>query len=173
VSQHRNPHPNAAKGTPSAAPAQPANKAPEGAADRNIEQRRAAYALARIREIEALKSATGDKGKIAKMYRSYVSGFPAAILVNGLGQASATILAQSRGTDTAHKRIYEHLSGWLCGGDPQSPYERGDLIEQLVRHDQARYLRAQAEALALLEWLKRFAVAFLNDPNEPDPEEGR
>jgi CRISPR-associated protein Cmr5 len=139
--------------------------------DRNIEQRRAAYALACIRAIEEGKG--GSEADLAKNYRSYISGFPATILVNGLGQASASILAQSRGKETAHKRIYQHLSGWLCGGDPQSPYQRGDLIDHLTRHDQASYLRAQAEALAVLEWLKRFAVAFLSDPSQPDGDAGR
>jgi CRISPR-associated protein Cmr5 len=166
VSKQNRPHPNAAPkpATPPATTTKPQTSAPS---DRNIEQRRAAYALDKIRKVRDLKG--GSQARSAKDYRSYISGFPATILVNGLGQASAAILAQSRGNrESAHKLIYDHLSGWLCGGDPQSPYQRGDLIEQIVTNDQAHYLRAQAEALAVLEWLKRFAVALLSDPSDSD-----
>ena len=172
MSKQQKPHPNAAPKPFNAPSAAPQSQTPT-AADRNVEQRRAAYALACIRDVERLKVGEGPKADLPKNYRSYISGFPATILVNGLGQASASILAQSRGQDTAHKRIYQHLSGWLCGGDPQSPYPKGDLIEHLTHHDQATYLRAQAEALAVLEWLKRFAVAFLSDPSDADVDDDR
>jgi CRISPR-associated protein Cmr5 len=119
--------------------------------DLTLAQRRAAYALERI---NALKE-TGGYGN----YVSYVKSLPAAILINGLGQAAATLLAAN---DDPHKILYTQLSTWLCGDLPEMPYQGApDLIRALVTHDQSLYLRAQGESLLLLEWLKKFATAFL------------
>jgi CRISPR-associated protein Cmr5 len=40
-----------------------------------------------------------------------------------------------------------------------------DLLEAITGQDEAHYLRAQAEALAWLEWHKKFCRAWL--PKEP------
>ncbi len=127
---------------------------------RSIEQRRAAHALRVVRAIR-----DGDR-KFHSSYRSYVSELPAAILTNGLGQAAATLLAQAKEPRDAHRLLFDHLEAWLCGGDEESPYAKGDLLEALVENDQRTYLRAQAEALAYLEWVKKFAVAFLAKEKE-------
>ena len=37
----------------------------------------------------------------------------------------------------------------------------GSLIDAIVKHGQAEYVHAQAESLAYLVWLKKFAQAFL------------
>ena len=129
---------------------------------RTNDQRRAAAALEAVRSVRA-----GD-AKIAADYRSYVAALPASILSNGLGQAVATLLAQARGKDTAHRRLYEHLSAWLCGGDRDSPYPVGCLLDHLTEHDQQAYVHAQGEALAYLDWLKKFATAFLAGREEPN-----
>lgn len=125
---------------------------------RTLEQRRAEHALRRVREVDG--NAKDDKTK--SDYRSYVSSFAAHVLIGGLGQAAATVLAQA-GDDAsdAHALLYQHVCDWLCGGDQESPYPAGNLVEQLMTNDQATYLVAQAEALAYVEWLKRFAAAFL------------
>ncbi|MCA3749636.1 MAG: type III-B CRISPR module-associated protein Cmr5 [Rubrobacter sp.] len=124
------------------------------AEQRTLEQRRAADALAKI---ERLREAGRDK---YGNYKSYVSSLPAAILANGLGQAVATV--KSRKDRRGYPELYEHLSGWLCGGDAESPYPPGKgLLESITEHSQDDYLRAQAEALAYLTWLKKFADAFL------------
>jgi CRISPR-associated protein Cmr5 len=131
-----------------------------------IELRRAAKALEAIKNLRMEAERAGGLQKEAGDYVSYVSGFPATILTNGLGQAAASLLAQSKGKRSAHRILYDHLSDWLCGGDPQAPYPAGDLLERMVEHDQRRYLRAQAEALAYLDWLKRLAVALLAGSRE-------
>lgn len=136
---------------------------------RSIEQRRADFALGKIR---AYQKESAGKDKDLSLYQSYVSSFAAHVLIGGLGQAAATLLAQAKGDNTPHKALYGHLSAWLCGGDTQSPYQaRGgdDLIEQLMANDQATYLVAQAEALQYLEWLKRFAVAFYPKVQDGEP----
>ena len=122
-----------------------------------LAQRRARRALSCIQEHE-------KAGKdIYKNYVSYVETLPATILMNGLGQACATLLAKADGKSEApHGLLYADLQSWLCGDDPAAPYPKaGDLMEAIIRHDQTTYLRAQAESLAYLVWLKKFANAYL------------
>lgn len=135
----------------------------------NIERERARHAL---QTIEALPDDV-------KKYTSYVKGLPAAILQNGLGQAMATLLAASKGkpamkdgaVNKAHRLLYNHLQQWLCGSNRLSPYCEEDkdkdiphdstiLMTSITEGDESAYIRAQAEALAYLNWLKKFAVAY-------------
>lgn len=128
-----------------------------------LAQRRAAHALARIlAHQKAGKDAYGN-------YVSYVEALPAAILMNGLGQAAATLLAKAEGDlDKPHGRLYADLQDWLCGHDPAAPFRdcpaKGDdcLMQCICDSDQRKYLRAQTEALAWLVWLKKFARAYLD-----------
>jgi CRISPR-associated protein Cmr5 len=129
----------------------------------SLEQQRAASALKAIEEL----SAAGGYGK----YVSYVKGLPAAILQNGLGQAMATLLAGAalskpdRSADhKARETLYQNLSYWLCCDKGQAPYRNAaDLMKAITENDEDHYIRAQAEALAYLSWLKKFAVAYLRD----------
>lgn len=132
-----------------------------------LAQRRAKDSLGKIQSLEA-----EGKEKYGK-YKSYVDGLPASILMNGLGQATATLLAQAKGNKRdPHRILYEHLSGWLCGSDPDTPYEtpQGKDAEDYLmtaitdqNTGEQVYLHAQAEAMAYLEWLKKFANAYLKD----------
>lgn len=141
-----------------------------------LPQRRAAAALAMIRHYAA---ATAVPEKEKQAYASYIKALPATIVMNGLGQALATELAQG-GKDTtkgqgglapnAHAQIYRHLQQWLCGHDEDMPFvDRAKnrpesdpiLMQALCEADQPVYLLAQAEAMAFIEWLKKFANAFL------------
>lgn len=88
-------------------------------------------------------------------YASNVKALPAAILMNGLGQAAATLKTQK------HDLLYHHLGEWLCGASPLSPYtDYSDLLTAITKNDQNHYLHAQHEALQMLQWLKKFADAF-------------
>jgi CRISPR-associated protein Cmr5 len=117
-----------------------------------LSQRRARHALGRINE---------RKQTEPKTYGNYVShsqSLPAAILMNGLGQACATLLAKSED----HRLLYDDLQSWLCGDDSSAPFRnRPNLIDAITQGDQTSYLRAQAEALSYLVWLKKFANAYL------------
>jgi CRISPR-associated protein Cmr5 len=122
-----------------------------------LAQRRACHALRRIQE-------HGKAGK--HFYKNYVScaeSLPATILMNGLGQACATLLAKAEGVlEKPHGLLYVDLQLWLCGPDPAAPYRNGgNLMDAITRGDQTAYLRAEAEALAYLVWLKKFARAYL------------
>jgi len=127
-----------------------------------LAQRRAAHALARVlQHQQAGKKAYGN-------YVSYIEALPATILMNGLGQAAATLLAKAEGKlDKPHGLLYADLQDWLCGNDPAAPYRsseaKGDdrLMHAICGSDQRKYLHAQTEALAYLVWLKKFARAYL------------
>ena len=128
----------------------------------SLDQRRAKHALKCIRERQKDGTKQSD-------YLSYVKALPATILQNGLGQAMATLLAKGGGENDSHRRLYQDVQSWLCGGDKESPFSnKGDLLEAITQNDQQHYLKAQAEAQAYLIWLKKFAAAFLqgNTRNE-------
>jgi CRISPR-associated protein Cmr5 len=134
---------------------------------------RAQHALAAITHLEATPPAGGIGN-----YVSYVKALPANILRSGLGQAMAMEKAQSQGDGqeaAGHAWLYRHMQEWLIVGWSSTPYasvrgfatardpkkDPAALLQAIVNSDQAAYVRAQAEALAYLEWLKKFAVAFL------------
>jgi len=137
-----------------------------------MEQRRAKFAYERVREVKG-----SDKETLEK-YNSYVKSAPVLILTNGLGQTLAFYLSKleklSESTEgTNHKRItpedepsgekrayaylYKHISEWLAqtvtnGQDPLVYYTRSNNLETI---------RMTEEAIAFLNWLKRFAEAML------------
>lgn len=143
-----------------------------------LTQRRAAHALQRIRAHE--KAGKGTYGN----YVSYVESLPATILMNGLGQAAATLLSKAGrekirvdGKETErlkpsdpHYCLFCDIQDWLCGGDEAAPYRNArdvpdKLMQAITSHDERTYLRAQTEALAYLVWLKKFANAYLERGN--------
>jgi CRISPR-associated protein Cmr5 len=81
--------------------------------------------------------------------------------MNGLGQACATLLARSGGHGDAHQLLYDDLQEWLCRSDCAVYGGEKSLLEAIINRDQRLYVHAQAEALAYLNWLKKFAQAFL------------
>ncbi len=130
---------------------------------RSQAQKRAAYALTAIQALQAKRK--DEYGN----YRGFVRSLPAAIVASGLGQALAMELAGSK-RDKGHELLFRHLSDWLCNagqnGWASSPYRGGaDIVAQLMAGDEANYIRAQEEAMALLVWLKKFAEAFLQRPD--------
>lgn len=126
-----------------------------------IEQARARHALDCVRAVKK------DPGK----YGSYVKQLPASILMSGLGQAAATLLAASRGKPDAHRTLYDHLQAWLCDVCPEAPYKgKRSLIDAIVDGHQVAYVSAQAEALRWLEWLKKFAQAMGHMDERPSDE---
>ena len=126
---------------------------------RTLEQRRAAHALARVRELDRHSPAFKTR------YRSYVDRLGPSIVMNGLGQALATERAAAgakpkKDDEKAHDELYKSLGTWLCQRE-DGIYKAGqDLLQELMEHDESSYLRAQAEALAWLEWHKKCCRAF-------------
>lgn len=115
--------------------------------------------LAQRRAAHALNCVEAHSGKSYGNYVNYVEALPATILMNGLGQAAATLLSKG---DEPHRLLYTDLQGWLCSTDDAAPYRNApDLMKAITGRPQADYLHAQAEALAWLVWLKKFSNAYL------------
>ena len=134
---------------------------------RTLGQKRAEYALEKVLAIP------GDK---KKDFKSFSAGAPSMILQNGFGQALAFWLA--KGTDKElnikeedkHVVLFDMIWQWLSyeKNDVKNEFvekdkavTRTDFIKQLSGMDQSKYLSAQKETLALLEWVKRYANAEL------------
>lgn len=126
-----------------------------------LDQLRAQFALKCIRELEVL----GEE-KYGH-YVSYVSALPATIVMNGLGQALTTQLAKAKGNSEHPRRLlYNHVARWLSRQMLELRVPDGELprvIERLMDGNQDVYVRAQAEAMSYLNWLKQFARAYLKE----------
>jgi len=126
-----------------------------------IAQERAKHALA---QIEIMKK--HDDGHLS----SHIAGFPAMILMSGFGQACAFYLSKGGTMELA----YNALEDWLTSAD--RPYEgtsgRCKLMTAITSNNATVYRLAQIEALAYLDWLKKFAKAFLkSEENNSDNEQ--
>lgn len=134
---------------------------------KTIEQRRAASALERVEELSA------KSGKFKTRYRAYVDRLGPSIVMNGLGQALATERAAAgphleNDDQRAHHELYVSLQCWLCREDggvyPSAP----DLLQAIMENSESRYLHAQAEALAWLEWHKKCCRASFPKSEEDE-----
>ncbi|SFV88895.1 CRISPR-associated RAMP Cmr5 [hydrothermal vent metagenome] len=121
---------------------------------KTIQQQRAEFALGEIKAF--LNSNPSPSDKQQKEYKSYASGLPAMIHTNGLGQAAA--FYKSKGG--THEELYQLLSDWLTK-DTQPFAEKTDLLEGITTSNMQTYQFAQAEAQALMDWVKKFAKAYM------------
>ena len=117
----------------------------------NISQQRAAHAL---RMVQGWLNQPGIKQKEIK---SYVNSFAPMILMSGFGQTCA--FYKSKGDE--HARALDDMASWLL---PQVNGLNGNnLITAITQWDARTYQLAEAEALAYLDWMKKFARAYLED----------
>lgn len=120
-----------------------------------MQQERAKHALT---QVEAAK----ESGINQKEFRSYAASFPSMIRMNGLGQAAAFYRskgAEENAKGKAYRALYELLSGWLT--KESQPYAGSDLLKGITSRDMHTYRLAEAEALLLLDWVKKFAKAYM------------
>jgi len=124
-----------------------------------VDQKRAQHALSKISNI---------KSKSCGHYVSYVSALPATVVMNGLGQALVTLLAKAgrkqKPKEDPNYFLYEQVASWLSEQIQELNGDVDAVVEQLMQNDQQIYLRAQAESLAYIRWLKQFARAYLTEP---------
>ena len=119
----------------------------------SIEQQRAKYALEQVKEFLGRSTTTAaDK----KEWKTRANEIPAMIQKNGLGQTVAFYLAKGG----VHKEMYLLLSKWLCTEQRIYSNNSADLITGITTGDMRAYRRAQAEAQALLLWVKKFSRAY-------------
>ncbi len=137
-----------------------------------MQQQRAKYALERV-------NAAAENKEIHSEYKSYASNLPAMIHTNGLGQAVAFFRSKAafdkaptnrNAKERAYYLLYETLSDWLCSNGttlkpmPQQPFSRfDDVLDAITQSDMRDYRLAQAEAQMLMDWVKKFAKAYMTD----------
>lgn len=125
---------------------------------RLAEQDRAKHAFERVQP----RAGGGE----ARKYRGLVRNLPAMVQQCGLGQTLA-FLKSKRGGE--HGLALEDLESWLGPwfkrAYPQVKIERGVLLA-LMEGDSRLYRIVTGEALAYLQWLKRFAEAAIERGEE-------
>ena len=83
------------------------------------------------------------------------------IHTNGLGQAIAFCKGKS---DSQYEEIVAMLSDWLCSKErPFAGTNPGNILKTITQSDMRTYMLAQAEAMAYLLWVKKFAKALIGD----------
>lgn len=123
----------------------------------SLEQKRAAAAWARI---EAVRGQS-----YAKKYGQLARSAPADIQANGLGQTLAFWKAKGYKdgrpqADSEHARLFQDVGQWVK--EQLGLLEQKTLLEWIIQDAHTdEYRRATAEAIAFLNWLKRFAEAEL------------
>jgi len=122
--------------------------------EQTIQQQRAKFTLERIQKLP-VKLKSNEQIE----FISYASGLPAMIHMNGLGQAMA--FCKLKGKDReSYQQLYQLVSDWLC--KENQPYQnQSEVLIGITQGDMAHYQLAQAEALVLMSWVKKFAKAFL------------
>jgi CRISPR-associated protein Cmr5 len=120
---------------------------------RTLAQKRAGFALKET--LSVLGNVDRDK------FKSLAAGAPAMILQNGLGQSLAFWVAKGKDEQML---LFKIITKWLKEEHKSSfgtCQHHADYLKKLTDIDQKKYLEAQNETLALLEWVKRFAAADL------------
>jgi len=127
----------------------------ESAIAQETEPRRREDLEKRLRNLRTEEGGKEWKGR----YGSVVRKLPSYILTNGLGQTLAFLKAKGKGEPgNEHEVLYRHLADWVG----RKVNADGDLLSWLVNTATSQQYRlATMEALALLQWLKRFAEAEL------------
>jgi CRISPR-associated protein Cmr5 len=121
--------------------------------------------LAQKRAKHALDQIEGMKPKDDGHLCAHIAGFPAMILMSGFGQACAFYLSKGNTTNGKLMKLpYLALESWLTSTHRPYSVHPGQLMYGITQSDSATYRLAEAEALAYLDWLKKFAKAFLKSP---------
>ncbi len=118
----------------------------------SLEQKRAARAW------ECVTDVRDNHKAFRKDYGSLARSAPADIQSNGLGQTLAFWRAKGK---EEHKAIYAHVTDWV---KKQMNVTQPDLLAWVMSQASTdQYRQATAEAMAFLQWLKRFAEAELGE----------
>lgn len=140
---------------------------------RNLTQKRAKFALDKVNDIITPNSKYSNVNN--KNFKSFAAGAPTLILQNGLAQALAFWAAKVKSNDTVtnEKYILHVITSWFSDAENPLHFSKDNLdnftfIKNILGKDQSEYLAIQRETLALLEWVKRYANAFLSEDKKQD-----
>jgi len=116
---------------------------------RTLGQKRAEFALNKVVAIQPDKK---------EKFKPFSAGAPSMILQNGFGQALAFWISKDK---DEYMTMFNIVKEWLCQNNLAEGRDRTGFIRNISQMDQTKYLTAQKETLALLEWVKRYASAGL------------
>ncbi len=117
-----------------------------------LQQERAKHALEKVKAWVPLNEGSKLKARTHEL--------PFMIHANGLGQAAAFF--KSKGNKDGYDKVFLALQSWLT--QPKRPFaNKTDLMDAIVNADLRTYRVAQAEAMAYMDWVKKFASAYLSD----------
>ncbi len=120
--------------------------------DQTIQQQRAKYALTLVNGWLTHSEPKKLKARSAEL--------PTMIHCNGLGQALAFF--QSKGEKDGYAKVLDGLQKWLTGrGRPLEGHP--DALTAIIHCNMNTYRQAQAEAIQIMDWVKKFAAAKLDD----------
>lgn len=122
---------------------------------RTLAQERSEFALNRVLAHVTLKR-----------LKPFSASAPSMILQNGFGQALAFWKAKGKEGDNEQTALFEMVRSWLVEKGFANGNDAQRFLMNLSTMDQRQYLSAQKETLNLLEWVKRYAGAFIEDPDE-------
>ncbi len=127
-----------------------------------LDQRRAKHAWEAVQKARrrAGAHARQDFGKFA----IEVKKLPMRIMASGLGPALAFLRAKQEVPG-----LLEELSDWVVGKRGIGPGGAGSLLQAVIEGNSELLRRATDEALAYLQWLKRFVDAE-EEQAEEEPE---
>jgi CRISPR-associated protein Cmr5 len=124
-----------------------------------LQQERARHAL---NVVESWKKDPQSDNDRKKKLKARTSELPFMIHANGLGQAAAFFKSKEpKGDKDRYGVVLLALQDWLA--QPNRPFAgEPDLMRAIVEADLATYRLAQAEAMAYMDWVKKFASAYLD-----------
>ena len=127
-----------------------------------ISQKRSRFALEQLERIP-----------VNKDFANLTAGLPAMILGNGFGHALAFLISKATkdgqlSVKEKHYAAFAIIARWLKERGIIPDDEPKPLLTNLSAMSQEQYLRAQDEALLVLEWVKRYAnsALFLEEQGE-------
>lgn len=118
-----------------------------------VQQERAKYAL----QVVSGWLNRDDHSKL----KARASELPYMIHTNGLGQALA-FFCSKKDSKEGYDAVYSALQGWLVqAGKPLAGQH--DALQAICNCDMNTYRQAQAEAIQIMDWVKKFASAKLEN----------
>lgn len=124
-----------------------------------LQQQRAKHALESVQKLQKLLESSARNDINGDKLKARASELPFMIHTNGLGQAAAFFKSKKDKKD-GYEELYRILSSWLTSeGRPFAGHQ--DLMQAITSADMHLYRVAQAEAMHYMDWVKKFAKAYL------------
>lgn len=121
-------------------------------ATQTLQQLRAKHALVQVQQLVPLNDSEKLKARASEL--------PFMIHANGLGPALAFF--KSKKNEHGYGHLFRILESWLTEDVPGRPFAgKRDLMQAITQTDFHTYRMAQAEAIQYMDWVKKFASAYL------------